>query len=188
MSETFDEIWSFVEERFDEVPPYIKYILSYCGYNNGTSIATIDDDDIQHFVSEVRNGNVTSYYKGIFKEKNVLEGSTTSTEEFEFRRGHLKHLICIVKFLKKHAEENGPNSFTITKQKKKSKTKKPDRKVSSAPRKRIQYSQIDESLPVASGVESDIEKQKNILIPKMLYSLKTHTPKMYAEVSTYYLL
>lgn len=52
----FDEIWTFIEDKLkDPVPAYIKNILKCCGYNNGISIATIEDTDIKYFEQEVRN-------------------------------------------------------------------------------------------------------------------------------------
>lgn len=89
----------------------------------------------------------------------------------------------MLNFLKKYAEENGPNSFTNEKQKKKPKIDKPKGNIFSMPRKRIKYSEDIENLVPASEMDNDVDKQKKILLKKMLGSLTSHTPRLYAEVS-----
>lgn len=83
------------------VPSYLKNILRACGFNTGTIIADIDDDDMEYFESEVRNGNVKKYFE---KEKDVdvLKGSTRDAEYFEIPRGHKRYILIIRDFLKNY--------------------------------------------------------------------------------------
>ncbi|XP_037035586.1 uncharacterized protein LOC119073849 [Bradysia coprophila] len=179
--EMFDEIWTFVEEKLKTpVPPYFKYILKSCGYDNGLSIATIDDDDIQHFVNEVKNGNVSKYFEAS-GETDVLEGSTKNTDDFEFSRGHLKFLKAIVVFVKKYAEDNGPDSFTVANKKKPTKTQKAQ--VANGRQKKMKYvhsnSDMRSAQEIPSEMEKDIEKHRQILCKKLVTTLKSLTKKLY---------
>lgn len=168
----FDEIWTFLEEKLkDPVPAYIKNILNYCGYNNGISISTIEDNDIQYFIQEVRNGNVVNHFKPLIGEKNVLEGSTKTMQNFEFSRGHLKHLMFIVNFLKKFIEDNGSDCFSKTNYG----TKRPIEQTASSSRKRVKHH------PPKN--DENIKKQKGILLGKTIISVITHSSQIYVEVS-----
>ncbi len=185
--ELFDEIWTFIEEKLNTtVPPYLKYILKYCGFNNGISIASIDDEDIEHCVREVKNGNVGKYYESLVGEKDVLEGSLKTTANFEFSRGHIKFLKSIVEFLKKHAEQNGPDSFVTTKKKKIAKNKKTD--APSALKKKVKYSHnnnMRSPLEISSGMKEDVGRHTKILCNKLTTTLKSLTPKLYGKVSLF---
>lgn len=180
------------------MPPYFKYVLKCCGYNNGYSISTIDDDDIKHFIDEVRNGNVSNFFQPKLKEEDVLEGSSKTKDNFEFSRGHLKFLKSIVKFLEKHIAENGTDSFGVDPEisNKKSVLKKSGDKVSSVPKKRVKRSAISVNLANTlelqkhkfskeNGKQDSIENQKGILIRRMLISLSGNTGTLYAKVSMY---
>lgn len=48
-----------------EIPPFIKYVLKFCGYDNCHSISVIDEkNDFEYFESEVRNGGIIEFYEG----------------------------------------------------------------------------------------------------------------------------
>lgn len=84
----FSEIWSFVERKLKStIPSYIKYVLKYCGYENCHTIATIEDNDLEYFVGEVRKRGITNFFSGKFGIINALQGSNKSEENFEFSRG-----------------------------------------------------------------------------------------------------
>ncbi|XP_037035616.1 uncharacterized protein LOC119073857 isoform X2 [Bradysia coprophila] len=156
-SEKFDEIWAYIESELKTpVPTYFKYILSYCGFNNAVSIASIDDDDISHFVKEVRKGNVSKYFRPLIGDRDVLEGSTQTVENFEFTRGHLKYLKHIVMFLKE-------NCKTTSKSKPKTNSKQSEWKAELS----------------LSEMEKDIEKHRQILCKKLVTTLKSLTKKLY---------
>lgn len=186
--EKFDQIWEFIEEKLNApVPIYFKYILKYCGFSNGISIASIEDDDIQHFISEVKNGNVTKYFKQIIGEVDILDGSMRRVENFEFSRGHLKFLMSIVKFLRKYIEDNGPE-FTTNVASRKTETSKKGPKTRTQKLTKNYFSAVNtDNLRSNQGymhLKNLMGMQKRILISKMLFSLKSHTPKLYEEVST----
>lgn len=109
----FIEVWDFVEKKMKcTVPMYFKNILEACGYENAITIATIEDEDIQYFESEVRNGNVTKYYLGT-AVVNILEGSTRTEANFEFTRGHKKFLRMISDYLKSYLAQNASDSVIL---------------------------------------------------------------------------
>lgn len=171
----FDEIWSFIEFKLQTpVPPYIKYILMFCGYNNGISISTIEDVDVQHFVDVVKNGSVTDY----FGEKNILQGSMRSIDNFEFSRGHVKFLMYIVSFLREYIEENG-HSFSMEISTN-SGIKRQVQKTLFPLRKRFKRQHtFDHS---KENFEDSI-KQEDILLNKAIMTVVTYAPKNYVKVS-----
>lgn len=171
----FDEIWTFVEEKLNPVPTYIKHILHVCGYNNGISIATIEDEDIGYFVSEVRNGNVSKYFESLSRERDVLEGSTKTVQNFEFSRGHLKYLKYVVQFLKNYVEENGIDCFTKKQPQENYGIKRRIQETASSSRKRMK--------PETSENDEGIKKQEGILLGKTIMSVITHTSEIYVKVS-----
>lgn len=184
VSETFDEIWSFIENQFQTpVPPYFKFVLKYCGYENGVSIATIDNDDIKYFVEEVRNGNVINHFKSKFGDKDFLEGSTKNMDNFDFSRGHKKFLMCIVTFLKNHIEEHGIDSFSRPLNSNFG-IKRPSQQSAGAPPKRLKQPnpRLDPSGKVSVPYE-DLRKQEDILIKKTITSLISYVPEIYVKVS-----
>lgn len=193
----FDEVWSFIEEKMkNPVPIYIKYILNYCGYNNGISISTIDEDDIKHFVNEVRNGNVCNYFKPILGDTDVLEGSTKKIEDFEFSRGHQKYLMSIVTFLRSYIEQNGPDITVKSSSKKSLRSKRvPRKRRDSFLSKRLstnksvvdigQNFRLNNELSSENSKDDSIQNQKSTLITKMLSSLRFFTRALYAKVSSY---
>lgn len=84
------------------VPSYFKNVLKACGYNNGLTIASIEEEDIAYIESEVRNENVTEYFVELeqLEERDVLEGSTKNKDNFVFTLGPKKFLMFIVNYLK----------------------------------------------------------------------------------------
>lgn len=186
--ETFSDIWSFIELKLQTpVPPYFKYVLQYCGYENGVSIASIDNTDIDHFILEVRSEKVTKYFKSKLGDKDVLEGSNKNMENFDFSRGHSKFLMYIVAFLKDHIEEHGIGSFSVSSNMNLG-VKRPAQQSSCPPPKRLKESNtpLDPSKEILVELpHEDLKKQKDILISKTLTSLITYTPETYVKVSAY---
>lgn len=170
--------------------------MQACGFNNGITIALIDEDDIEYFVDQVRNGNVMKFFNSN-EEKNILEGMAVTAPKFEFSRGHKKLLWSIVKFLKTHVEENGPNNFILEvapkKKTSKSTTKNPVRRIAISSRKRkispvdpLVESAIAESVlerPFEEPLDDVIKKHKSILLNRAVAALRGITPAMFAQVS-----
>lgn len=183
--EKFGEIWSFIEQKIQTpVPPYFKYVLQYCGYENAVSIASIDDHDVDDFVSEVRSGKVTEYFKSKLGDKDVLEGSNKNMETFDFSRGHRKFLMYIASFLKEHIEEHGFDTFSVSSN---SGVNKPAQQSSRRPPKRLSHSNIPLVPSKKILVElphEDLRKQKDILISKTITSIITYAPEVYVKVNT----
>lgn len=199
----FDLIWLFIEEKLNwPVPNYIKYVLSYCGYSNGITIAAINDDDIDYCVKEVRKGNVIDYYSKKEPNIDVLEGCTKTAENFEFSRGHLRYLMDIVEMLKDHIKENGIDSFNVEEEKshKKPINKKAQHKKPTVSKKKIKYStgtknnslllqSYRKQQPSKSNYgETPMERHMHILVSKMLKSLRKHTPESYMQVRSFLLV
>lgn len=163
------------------MPAYIKYVLKACGYENGISISTIENEDIQYFVEEVKNRNVSNYFKSILRETDILEGSKKTVENFVFSHGHIKLLMYIVRFIKNFIEENGPNSLSIeVVSKPNSGVKRPAIGVAFAPRKRIKSSPSNED--PGTLLSEIIKKQEEVLLIETFMSLITHLPETYVKV------
>lgn len=192
MASNFDEIWTFVELKLKSpVPSYMKYILSYCGFNNAHTIAAINDDDIQYFVEEVKKGNVNKYYEHLV-ENDVLEGSLCNIENFEFSRGHLKYLKVIVEHLKNHVKES---LSSFSKNDCSSAVKRSIEKDESPIKKKLKMTSGEGSNSHSHSQNEELKKQRAILISKIIMSFVTNTPQFYMKVSvtrlytrTYYLL
>lgn len=184
--ETSDEIWSFIEQKLQTpVPPYFKYVLKYCGYENGVSIASIDDVDIKYFVEKVRNGDVINYYKSKLADKDVLKGSVKNMENFDFSLGHRKFLMYIVTFLKNHIEEHGNDSFSQTLNSSHA-IKRQAQQSSCPPRKILKRPNtvLDPSEKCLVELpHADLRRQEGILIRKTITSLINHAPETYVKVS-----
>lgn len=206
-AEEFDEIWSFIEQKWKlDIPVYFKNVLKVCGYNNGVTIASIDDDDVKYIEAEVRNGNVVKYFQDIdvgWDEAKVLKDCTMSAKNFVFKMGHRKWLMIVVDFLKKHLKENGPNSFNIEHAAKK-KVGKNMKKKSVQPNLGTNQIRNRSSREITNGsntqirrvlqpnqpnenenqfLTADLKIQQGILICKAITSLINITPSMYAKVS-----
>lgn len=100
------------------MPPYIKNVLQYCGYENCHTIATIQEDDLDYIESEVRKGGITTFFEGKSIEK-ILEGCTKLIDDFEISRGHKKLVIAAVKVVQEKLECNGADGFLEVSPKKK---------------------------------------------------------------------
>lgn len=159
------------------MPAYFKYILKYCGFENGISIAKIDDNDIPYFIQEVKNENVSNYFQPLIGNQNVLEGSNKTTENFEFSRGHLKYLMYIVRFLKNYVDENGVDCFSLEQPPKCNGIKRPIEETVSSSRKRMKHA------PTPDSSNEHIVKQEGILLGKTIMSVIMHTSQVYVKVS-----
>lgn len=180
------------------IPSYMKYILEYCGYDNCHTIATIEENDLEYFKNEVKEGKVTNFFEAKIGPKNVLEGSSKSVDDFEFSRGHQKLLMAVVKLVKENLNENGVDSFSqelpsesIIPTKRKIENKV-DKKIYSKKQKcstnkltSIENARLIESSSTATLGNSDIELQKHrsTLMKKMALSLINHSPENFANVS-----
>lgn len=70
------EIWMFVERKLNiSIPPYIKCVLKYCGYENCHTIATIEENDLKYITAEVRKVN---FFSNEIDKENVLQSSNKS--------------------------------------------------------------------------------------------------------------
>lgn len=163
--ERIDDVWLLVEAKLKcTVPAYFKNVLQACGYDNRITIASIEEDDLQYFEQEVRNGNVSKYFAGIDK-LNILDGSTKTVENFQFTRGHKKFLLYIREFLKHHSSSFkmplfGEEALLFS-------------KTPSQENKKNQN----------SGCIEDVNIQQGILMCKIVMSLINTTPEMYAMVN-----
>lgn len=174
------------------VPKYMKFILMYCGYNNCHTISAIKQTDLNYFVTEVRQGNVTNFYSGL-GINDAMEGSRESAENFEFIRGHEKLLMVIVNFVKQHLCDYGANIFLIDSPKIDNEpwieVKLSKDVLTFAPLKQderhddISKSDVETHHNVCR-VHEDIIKHQHTLLKMAVTSLSAHTPKMYENVST----
>ncbi len=153
--------------------------MKCCGFNNGITISSIDDEDLQHFVNEVKNGNVSEYFsKLIGNTADVLQGSMKTKDDFEFSRGHLKFLKAIVEFLKKYGEENGWDSFSIQ-----SVAKRPnDQNAPVANKKQKRVPSNPSNIHVDTLLIKNLAKQKGILWSQTITSLLTNAYQIYIKV------
>lgn len=159
-------------------------MLHYCGYENGVSIASIDNDDVDDIISKVRSGKVTQYFESKLADKDVLEGSNKNFENFDFSRGDREFLMHIVTFLKDHIEEYGIDSLSSSNSK--SGVKRPVQQSAGPPPKRLKASNtpLDQSEKIPVGIpHEDLSKQKDILISKTITSLITYAPAIYVKVN-----
>lgn len=161
------------------VPTYFKNVLKVCGYNNGISIALIEEADVAYIEGEVRNGNVTKALVGI-EEKKILEGSYKDKDNFEFTMGHKKFLMFIVNFLKTYSAEHGLNSFTsehATKCKRKAKSS-----TAVCSNKKMKFSVLESKLETAESPRRDcLTTEKSNLLTKAITSLINHSLEMYIK-------
>lgn len=150
-----------------------------CGYNNGISIALIEEADVVYIESEVRNGNATKAFVGI-EEKKVLEGSYKVKDNFEFTMGHRKFLMFIVNFLKTYSAEHGLNSFTSEHAIKRSKCKRKSKSsTADGSNKKMKSSVLESAIEIPMRDSSSIEKSN--LLTKAITSLINNSPEMYVK-------
>lgn len=187
----FIDIWLFLERKFETlIPAYIKNVLKYCGYEDCHTIATIEENDLEYFTTEVRKGGITNFFTG----SEALQGSNKSEENFEFCRGHQKLLMAIVKFVKENLNENGVDAFLV-------KLPKPKEslnvvaKTTNKSRIEIKDAAIstrkDSELTLAftrkdskEFVHENLIYLQATLLKQTIRSLFTHSSKMYYEVRT----
>lgn len=171
ISADFNEIWLFVEQEMKmKIPSHIKHILKYCGFENCHTISTIEENDIEYFENEVRKGEIT-----------IVLNETTS-ENFEFSRGHKKLIMAITKLVNEKLNERGVDGFSMPKQRK--------RTLSNATTVATKISKLstneNSSLDCFSEAPEPLEtlqEYKSAVLRKMILSLITHTPEMFANVS-----
>lgn len=154
-----------------------------------TTIALIDDEDIQYFEEEVKSGKVSAFFESV-DGINVLDGSMKTVENFEFTRGHKKFLLKIRDVVKTSLENDGTKSTFSTKQNKPEAVKRKitdKTKSSTIPQKKFKccstdLSRADRDLPSSIDVPfsmEDMKKERNVLLGKVISSLIRHTPEMY---------
>ncbi len=188
-------IWEFVEDKMKcTVPTYFKNILEECGFTNGMTIASIDDNDITYLEDEVKNGNVFKYFEDA-KGMNVLEGSNKTEKNFEFIRGHKNFLLAITDFLKSHLEKNGPESFFLQasthKKPVKAPTKVDDEKLRfPLKRKKVDMdasvettSQVNRQENNVSDLSDEMKKHRRVIFTKCIKALFALPPDLLNVVS-----
>lgn len=175
LSEICEEIWLFVEREMKlKIPPYIKYILKFCGYDNCHTISTIKENDIEYFENRVRK--LPNFFDGA---KDVPDFSTKSTANFEIVRGHQQLIMAVKKLVKENLEQNGVDSFNMP-----NKRKRVIRNTT-VPTK---FSKVatNESFETCRSENSEtfdhLKEHKSTILRKMILSLITHTPEMFARV------
>lgn len=186
----FGEIWSFVEWKLKVlVPPYIKYVLKYCGYDSCHTISTIEEPDFEYFEAEVRKGGIINFFEGEVSEKNVLEGSTKCVEEFEIRRGHRTLLRIAVKLIKERLDEYGVDGFylEIAKKKKPSFAKSIEEpliglKISTGTPKKSEFAKDIIPKNSLDPFHEELIQLKTTLLAEVIRSLSNHSSEMYKEV------
>lgn len=170
------------------IPPYIKNVLTYFGYDNFHTISTIEENDLEYIATEVRKGGIMNYFTNKSGIEDPLYGSSKSEQNFEFSRGHQKLLMVIAKLLKKKLNENGVDAFLVKPSTKKEKNQDAaiedvketkDLSVST-----LEFTKYDSK---AFVYENIINLQAELL-KHAVQSLFIHSSVMYEEVSTYILL
>lgn len=160
--------------------------MAYCGYDNLHTIATIEEDDLEYITIEVRKGGITNYFSNEFGIKNVLHGSNKSEHNFEFRHGHRKSLMIIVKLVKKKLNEKGVDAFIVEVSKPKEYNRKSQKDMKETKDMSVSTSELDlnltETYSKASFHENFINLQAKLLI-QTVRSLYVHSSDMYDEAS-----
>lgn len=198
ISDEFDEIWNMVERNMKvQIPPFIKYVLKFCGYENCHTISTIEEDDFEYFEFKVREGGIIEFYQDKISEKDMFEGSTKTLKDFEIVRGHRKLLMAIVKVVKEKLDKNGVDGLFVVTPKRKKKNKIAEKSTAEnivpVRRKKQKFSPSellnddDEKLTEIKEERNDqcdpsIEHHKRVLFLKALSCLKNHSPEMYEIV------
>lgn len=188
------DIFQWIEKKMNiVVPAYVKNILKCCGYDTCHAIATIVDRDVEYLADQVRNGSVHNYYRAQINEEAVMEGCTctTSIEKFNFSRGHIKLLQAMAKIVKEILETYGVDGFIMKPQKNlpQHRQEKDSSAARAVPvyRKRFKFStetpQSDVNVSSNDLGDDTILPSRPALIKKIVLSLATHTPKLFADVS-----
>ncbi len=162
------------------IPPYIKNILKYCGYENCHTIATIEENDLEYFTAEIRHCADKIKKLGMQAEF-FLEGSTKGFDDFELVRGHQKLLMAVAKLVRDELETEGVNGFLLVSSKKK-KINKPaaphrSKKMKFSSNEPLSLSDETSDVmdnPTASSEDTSFERQTKIVLLKALASLKYH--------------
>lgn len=195
-STEFSEIWKFIEKKKIkiEIPPFIKFVLKFCGYENFYTISAIEENDFEYFENQVRKGGIIEFYQGEVAAEDVLKGSTKDVNNFEILRGHRKLLLAVINVVKERLEENGPENFFAPSpiRKKKTKvsagTKTVKKQENEVPRKKQKFSssellgKSEQDYQNGPNAVTDIEHHKNVLLLKALTCLKVHNAGAYEEV------
>lgn len=183
------------------MPPYIKNVLRFCGYDNCHSIAEITDDDFEYFHDQVRKGNIKKFFEELPDEgvTDIMRGSTCSietVEHFEISRGHQKFIKTIAKLVKEYLEKSGVDIFSASpKSKKKSNLKngfggptKKQKRSGPLPNSGDgdasgESSSRHHARSVEPSNESLLEDHKKLLVAKAVSILMNVTPELYKKVS-----
>lgn len=186
------------------IPPFIKHVLRYCGYDNYHSISTIEETDFEYFEEQVKKGGIAEFFVGEIAADEILKGSTKTMENFEIIRGHRKLLMAAVTIVKDTLEKNGYANFYAPSPKVKRKAKiehkggklptstvEKDMEPLRVRRKKLKFS-THELLngPLAEPIadhndqaeEAHERHHKKVLYLKALSCLKAHNPQVYEEV------
>lgn len=201
-------IWQCIESKMKiTVPRYIKLILMYCGFNDCHAIAAIEQSDLNRFINEVRQGNVTNFYLKL-GVNDALGGSREREENFVFVLGHERLLMAVVNFVKQNLSDYDDDTFSTNKEADTPKTQKLslenfNPKITNEQLKELKLSKdvrtntlLSEHYDVSESdmnshrkivsvhaVHESVIKHQYTLLTMVVTSLSAHTPKMYQEVS-----
>lgn len=176
------------------VPRYIKFILMYCGFNDCHAIAAIEHTDLQRFVSEVRQGNVTNFCHEL-GVNDVLFGSREPEKNFAFILGHQRLLMAVVNFVRQNLSDCDAFSFSTDKEVQIRPFENSTTKISHGPLKETKFLNYDDSksdtnsheeLDSVHAVHKNIIKHHYTLLTMVVASLSAHTLKLYQEVRLAY--
>ncbi|KAJ6642635.1 hypothetical protein Bhyg_07588, partial [Pseudolycoriella hygida] len=171
----FKQIWFFVERELKiSIPTYIKYILKYCGYENCHTISTIDENDLEFIEKEVQDKFANDF--------DLTDVTTELSGNFRLSRGHQKLMMTIAKLVKEKLNECGVDGFSVTEPRKRA-----IGNACSIPAKTLTLSSSFCSsqgcIPGAVGSVYNMKEHKSIVLRKMILSLISNTPEMFANVS-----
>lgn len=176
----FDGFWLFVEREMKmPIPSCIKYLLKYSGFENCHTISKIEEIDLKLIENDVRKASQKDDFPNGF---GVLDFSIKLSENFEFSRGHQKLILAIAKLVKQKLNEGGVDAFSMAKPKKRA-IENPN----GAPTKILKFSTTEcspqEHVSEASNLLNVVRERKSVVLRKMILSLITNTPEMFANVS-----
>lgn len=171
----FNQIWFFVERELKlPIPSYIKSVLKYCGYENCHTISTIEEINFEIIERDVMKGKFPTGFE-------LSDFPIGSSENFRFSRGHRKLILTVSKLVKEKLSECGVDGFLMTKPRKRA-----TKSTTSTPAKTLKLSSTECSpqgcISEASDSAYNVREHKSNVLRRMILSLITNTPEMFANV------
>lgn len=111
-----DSFWEAIEkETGSYIPPYIRNILKYHGFNSAMSIKLLDDGDLDDVELSVRSGIMDNFASKDTSTDNSKEiyGPFEAKEKFSFLRGFRKVLVAISAYIRDKGSENVGNTMKL---------------------------------------------------------------------------